>query len=378
MPSKLALGSIALSLSHVWSSRQKIVEIAGVTPGAADAFNSAVTTTDIQAQVIQKIKDGFVATQTKLDQSMANLESAGGTADQAKKAGDEADQANFECVAEQQRKLKTAEDADEALENAKEEEQKACQLQEDNKGFAYSSDVSPSFECDHGVAGQCDDAIAGFEAELNKMSGDASSQLGAAQEHYNALKAACDKRKEETVAAQGVLTAANDAFHTQKAQCETLNSDASVKMCSYGTAVQAKCVAEGEFQTLVAATNEANDKANANSEVDRIQEWISAATTKCMLGKSAEKGLGGALDSEDLNQCQATEAQYAEAVGTLDRHDGEFKQVSGSNPCADGPISFFNGQAWNQGPRSTDYSLVEFRPALLLDGTPFFFCEQQK
>jgi len=382
MPSKLALGSIALSLSHVASYRQKIAmlekessaihmvdaisarlelkdfagvqgliqEMVGVTPGAGEAFKGAISKAvpDIRAEVIQKIKKGHEATQTQLDQDIAKLTGAGGAADQSKKGADVADQALFECYAAQQKKTKAAEDAREALGNAKAEQEEACQLQEDNKDFEYSTDATPSIECDFGVQGQCDEKLAAFDAELDNISQDASGKLSAEQEQYNALKATCEKKTAKTLAAEGVLAAAEAALASQRANCDKLHEARTGKVCSYGEAVQAKCASEGAFQTLVAATNRAKDEENVNSEVDRIQEWLAAYTTDCMLGRASEKW-DGAIDPEDMKTCteKATEARYAQAIGTLHRHEGAFKQLSGSNPCADGPISFYNGQEWS-------------------------------
>jgi len=151
--------------------------------------------------------------------------------------------------------------------------------------------------------------------------------------------------------------------------CEQLSAEHVDAKCTYGKNMKAKCGAEAEFENLIAETKAANEPGNAFSEPDRMTEWATAVTTKCMIEKDAAKGLSGALEDSALAQCtQEANSAFAANVGMLNRYENDYKRNSGSNPCEEGPISFFNGQEWmvpeSKNPMAVEYVRVAYKPVL--------------
>jgi len=270
------------------------------------------------------------------------------------------------------------------LADSRSNENQACQLKEDSKGFAFASTQDLGFECDHGVDGQCDQQLQTFGTKVNKIKVNAEMLLKAAQSKYNKLAADCEQKLQERVRAQSALSDAEKAWSDQRSQCSELPPRRAEALCAYGSAIQSKCAAERGFKALVDDTNRANDPENVDSEVDRIQEYMSAAAAMCMMAKSHEKGLSGPLGSADMEACnEQAKAEYAAKVGSMNRYEGEFKRLSGSNTCAEGPVSFFNGQEWTvpatANPKASEYVRQEYKPFLhLKEGWPAFeSCDNQ-
>jgi len=361
--------------------RSKIQELSAITPGAQDAYKQALTEAleQIQSGVLSRIENGQKETQAKLDELIQPYNAASAAADASKKTADQTDQQRFECVDKEVSLKKKAEDAKAKFSTSRSMEQEACQLQEDNKDFAYevAERFKLGFECDLGVAGACDEQINGLDKDLAEIENEAREELAAAQKNYDQLRDTCNQKKQERAAAQNALGQAEEAWSNQRSECFKAASAHQEAKCAYGKDVKAKCGAEAEFKKLIAATNAANEPGNADSEPDRIQEWTSAATTKCMIEQDHQKGLSGALEDAALATCTS------EAKGSfptrLNRHDNDFKRNSGSNPCEEAPISFFNGQEWmvpeGSNPSSAEYVRVTYQPVLRPiqgDGWPAF------
>merc|ERR1712129_364391 len=130
-----------------------------------------------------------------------------------------------------------------------------------------------------------------------------------------------------------------------------------------------------EYATLAAATMQA--KGDADSEVDRENEWIASRTTKCMISKSMEKGLNTAVAGADLDAC-SSQVSFAKDVGKLNLRQAELDKLAKTNACADGLITFFNGQTWivppGAKPASKSYTRTKFTPQLDPTAANFDFC----
>jgi len=204
---------------------------------------------------------------------------------------------------------------------------------------------------------------------------DAEAALEKDETDYTALNADCDAKTEARVKAQSSLDSAESAWGTQKAACGNLDPQRRASMCDFGTKVQAKCSAEAEYAKLVAATKQA--KGDADSEVDRESEWLASRTTQCMIAKSMQKGLDGAVAGADLDACVA-QVNFAKDVGKLNTRQAEFDTLSKSNACVDGLVTFFNGLTWSvpagDKPSSKSYTRTQFKPQLDPTSGNFDFC----
>lgn len=355
---------------------------AAVTPGAEGSYVKSLkaVSQDITTQVEKKITDGQAATQTKLDSLFANLGAANTAANDAKTTAAANDKSWFECAAVEKTKRQDAEAAEQSLTSARTSENEACQLQQDNKGFAFDATgkYKLDFACDFMVDGNCSAAIGSWnQGTIQKMSTDARALLSQEQTHYNELKASCEAKTTARQEAESVLGAAESAWSNQRAACKKLAAQRSASMCAFGTKAQAKCTSEAAFKVLVAATKKA--QGDADSEVDRETEWIASRTTQCMIAKSMQKGLNAALGEGDLEACSG-EVNFNQDVGRLNTHQADFETLSKANICADGPISFFNGKAWRipagDKPASKSYTTVDFAPQLdPSTSNNFHFCE---
>jgi len=337
-----------------------------VTPGAETDFVDSLKAVNqkIGAELEPKIKEAQAATQRSIDQRVEALRGANQAANEAKQAADRDDEAWFNCVADEQKKKQAAEDAQVKLTAAVDAETKACQLQQDNRHFSFQAgEVDLSVHCDHGIDGNCAQELQSFEKVLEGIEQNADSTLKDHRARYDELKAACDSRREERKAAQGVKDSADAAWSEKRAACKASKQALDASICEYGKKVAGKCAREGEYSDLFDA---ASGRGNKDSEADRKQEWHTMRTTKCLLARSVEKGLGGPVDASDLDAC-SSQVNYGEQVGTLNLREEETNQLASANACVEGPIKFSNGQTWDVPevePRASEYVEKSFAPRL--------------
>jgi hypothetical protein len=408
----LLVGSLALSLAEVDSARHKadatsaihVVEKIGellqernmgteelvnqlseyasaaVTPGADGSFATSLKAVaqDLEGKIEKSITDGQTATQGKLNSLFQSLEAANIAAATAKKSAVDNDKSWFNCAADEQAKRQVAEHAEKSLADAQSTESQVCQRHQDNTGFKYDGEgkFTMDFACDHSVAGSCEAALKTWEAmSLEKMYADAEAHMEKEKGSHDTLKASCDAKKQARVEAKSTLDSAESAWSTKRAACAALNSQHQTSMCDFGAAAQSKCSAEAAYAKLVAATKKA--KGDADSEVDRESEWLASGAAKCMVATAIQKGLNGAVAGADLDAC-AAQVNFGQDVGKLNTKQAEFDTVSKVNACADGPITFFNGETWNipsgAKPPSSSYTKTAFTPQLDPTAGNFDFC----
>jgi len=375
-------GAIGALLHDRQNGMKRISEIleASKTPGAdlkwVESLEGWITTAE--SEIEPMIKTAQEHTQAIIDAQLSALGQATSDADEAKAAADTADQAWFDCVAEEQTKKKSAEDA-QTKETASQEAQKqACQEQQDNRDFSYDANRTLAFECDS-QEGNCDSAYATFVQSLEAVREDAEAKLQEHEARYKELEAACDLATSEMEAAQKARAEADQAWSDQHAQCETAEQARLEAICGYGGAVQAKCFHEEKWHELIASTNARN---TSESEPDREDEWSTIAQLKCLHDKSIKGGLGSALDESHVNACASSASNFDQEVEGLNRHEKQFDALAGSHQCKEDPISFYNGQAWSvpADPAASDYAQIAFHPVLTpkMGQSPFDLCPVEK
>jgi len=408
----LFVGSLALSLAEVSSFRQQadaasavqVVEEIGalmqdrnmgtqemvhqlyeyanaaVTPGVGGSFSNSlkVVVQDLETKIEKKITDGQAATQGKLNTLFQGLEAANVAANTAKKSAVNNDKSWFTCAADEQAKRQVAEHAEKSLTDAQSVESTVCQNHQDNTGFKYdgAGKFTMDFACDHSVAGSCEAALKTWEeTALQKMLADAEAHMAKEQKSHDTLKASCDAKTQARVEAKTTLDSAESEWGSKRAACQKLASQRQASMCALGTKAQAKCSAEAKYAKLVAATKQA--KGDADSEVDRESEWLASGASKCMITNAIQKGLNGAVAGADLDAC-AAQVNFGQDVGKLNTKQAEFDILSKANACANGPITFFNGETWNvpagAKPSSKSYTKAKFTPQLDPTSGNFNFC----
>merc|ERR1719384_1070200 len=351
-----------------------------VTPGAADNYASSLgaAVKTIEGDIEPKIKQQQGEAQVELDASFSSLSEASSAAVSAKSAADTADKSWFECAAEEQSKRQTIEAASKSLASSRSNENEACQLQQDNKDFTFDAAGKYEFEvkCDFAL-GDCASKMEAFVANtLKKIEQDAKALLNSEQAKYTKLKASCDARKEERVAAQSALDAADSAWSSQRATCVKLSAQRKSAMCTFGSTVQSKCAAERVFGELVAATQKSDG--TELSEIDRASEWKVSQTAKCLVSKAISNGLQTSVSADDTEACLSSLPTFESGVGgKLNLHRDDFAGLQAANRCETSPITFFNGQAWNvpagDAPASEEYTRGGFTPELDPAGN-FEFC----
>merc|ERR1719251_617727 len=357
---------------------------AKVTPGVADTYSAALgdVVSKIESEVEAKIKQDQGSTRSKLQTLYSSFTAAASAAVDAKEAADSSDEAWYKCDLEEQRKRQAIEAAAEHLTSSKSSEQAACQLQQYNKGFSFDATGKYNFtvQCDFSVP-NCAERVKAFEAgTLEKIEQDAEASLNMFKAKYMKLKAACDLRREERVAAEDALSAAQSAWNSQHALCLKMSSQRFSAMCAYGTKVGSKCTAETAFSEIAAASQKA--AGTSHSEVDRAVEWKVSQVTKCVVAKTLANGLQTSISAEDVNACAASVPTFESSVGgKLELHSEEFAGLAAENKCEKAPISFFDGESWKiaeldltmETPSSL-YTKVEFRPVLNPPTENFGFC----
>jgi len=197
------------------------------------------------------------------------------------------------------------------------------------------------------------------------MYADAKAHVGSERESHDTLKASCEAKTQAQLEAKSTLDAAESAWSTKRAACTKLASQREASMCALGTKAHAKCSGEAEYAKLVAATKKA--KGDNASEVDRESEWLASGAAKCVITNAIQKGLSGAVVGADLDAC-AAQVNFGQDVGKLNTRQTNFDSLSKTNACANGAITFFNGETWNvpagDKPPSKSYTKTKFTPQL--------------
>jgi len=398
------LGGIALSAPHVFSSRQRtsvdsmsvssvVAEISALiqeqqggaevhklmqqiaakaTPGADGDYKKSMeeAIAAIEGEVEPKILASHKETQSKLNAALSAFRSQAGGASEAFDAAMGVDKAYFECVATEQALRQAVESAVQTEETANNGAVAACKAQEEDRSFAFDAAEGNNFgiDCDLGDAKACQSQMDKLEEVVKKMETDLTNGLDADQARYDGLKAVCDQKTKENKEARNARMAAQEAWSVKRRQCANSVAGRRESMCSFGTELVKKCELEANFNKLDAASNE---EGHAMSESDRVQEWKAARTTKCMLQKYMKEGLDGSVSSDLLNACNEDDDTMK-----LARQDAVVQQLK-ERRCADGPIAFATGQAWNvpegKEPASSSYSKAAFKPAFSLT-RGFGFC----
>jgi len=369
---------------------------AKATPGAESDFKGSMQTAvqSIQTDVEAKIKAAQQGTQASIDEHLEAVRAADTNATKQKAVADLRDEAWFGCVAEEKKTNQAVEDAMEALDNATGKEAEALQRLEDDRAFSFQTGKIAGFQCDYGLAGDCEVKFQAYkENVLQKLQQKSSDELQAEEAAHVRLRQAAEAATAARIAAQEAKDAAVKADAEKTKLCDDMNEERKQAICAFGKSVQAKCVKEGELKALIDATNKESEDYHAwdprqlvaswneQSEPDRKEEWSTVYVTRCMLEFSLEKGLEAQVTTSELEACVA-KVKFAEQVGSLDRREKEFLSVSASNVCAEGPISFFNGKTWEvkeeDGFPAADYVQKEFKPILDPEAgeDPFELCKE--
>lgn len=346
---------------------------AELTPGVVGEFTTIVGR--LNQEVETRIRDGHTKTQEAIDNTIADLENTTSAAVNLKKAADMSDNDWYECVASEKSLLHFAEVAAEELKKANEAVIAPCQLQQDRDGYAWNRKSGQlAFECDISTHDNCDSQLQSYNAQIDHMVLLMKNEVQEAGELYAQAKAACDSAKATVVRKKANLDNAVQNWENQRSMCQTKDTTRKESMCSFGIALQKKCAVVTAHTTLEGQIDSAG---NTNSELDRIQEWKVAHTTKCQLTKAIK---GQPLDEGVFRICSQS-ANYAGDVGQLDRHEKTFEALTSAPhfTCTEQAVSF-KGVQWivpsGDNPLSSEYISQTFVPAvnLVSPTAPFQFC----
>lgn len=346
------------------------------TPGINEVFSSTVN--KLSADVETKIKESHSKTQNAINNAVMTLEDATKNVLALKQTADATDQTWFNCVRVERSMLESVEHAEAALAKSRSAVTEPCQEQQDKAKFNWKAEEEDlAFECDISIHDNCDSQLASYKSQINTLFEELEQDVKEAGSDYNDAKLRCEKARQDVVRKQSALDEANQRWQEQRAKCQNKHRQRSETMCTFGSALQNKCANAADYNTLVAEINAENG--NDYSHPDRVEEWKVTHITKCWLSKAAADET---LDQAALTSC-AKSVNFDDDVGTLDLKSELVASLmtSAKFSCSEKTITF-QGQTWNvptgDNPKSTDYSIEDFAPAVSLtkDTAPFSFCAE--
>jgi len=350
------------------------------TPGATDSLNDALQTaiSEIEGSVEPMIKSAHEETQQAIDERISALESSTGKAVERKQTANTEDDEWFNCVRDEKAKKEAVEDAETALQNSRNSETVACQLQEDRKDFSWKSSEVFEFSCNFASDGTCDSQLATFESQMNDMLSGLRSELDESVRLYEEAAAGCEQAKADTVAKQNAREGADTAWEAQREVCFGKHESREVSMCLFGEELQRKCGEVTAYDDLLAQVDKVNG--GVHSHADRVSEWTTMRSVTCQLRLIMN---GAALDQAAIDNCKAS-VNYDSDVGTLRRREDERAALTTADQftCAETSIAF-RGETWEIGgeptPSSSDYVVVDWTPAVSLSelSPAFDFCQAE-
>mmetsp|Transcript_252 Transcript_252/g.560 ORF Transcript_252/g.560 Transcript_252/m.560 type:complete len:575 (+) Transcript_252:64-1788(+) len=170
----------------------------------------------------------------------------------------------------------------------------------------------------------------------------------------------------EEFAASDSCKEQREQAHHQQTQCESEYGQAKVAICSFGTALQDKCVDLSEVRSLIAKIK-ASDRTDSLSESDRQHEWQAVQRLSCLLKALRDEG---DLSQEAAATCAASRP-YPHTFDYLDARIAEL--TTAENFTCDETSMTFSGYWWSVGDTSSDFAQIASHPALSLQpGTPAF------
>jgi len=337
--------------------QQEMAKTPGVESDYDGALRDAITKleNDVETKIVKAQEDA----QDLLDAAYAKYEAAASNLRETKEAADAIDKSFYECIETEQDKLKATVAAQQTLATATAERDEACKLMNDNDDFSFASDAEYKFNCDVGTEGDCAKELADLEKKVSDMEKQAQSSLSESQEKYRQMREDCNSKIAAQEAAQKALTEARQAFGLQQRECNGIKQARFPAICKAGEAMQVKCGEESKFTQLL--------ETHRPEEADRIKEWESTSTMKCLLGKYADGEMGEVASSDDLQACSNGELGF-------DRLNLRSDTFRATQQCQGGAVKFFNGDTWKV--YKGRYTKESFAPTITLaaGAKPFPFC----
>jgi len=344
------------------------------TPGATESLNEILNQVmaDLEANVETKITAGVQDTQQAIDQSVGDLTAATEAALEKKALADEHDLSWITCVGEEKAKLQDVEAAEVALEQAEQSVVAPCQEQADKDLFSFKPDSDFEFSCSFG-AGACAAGVADYKVQVNNMLSTFDTNAEQATASWEDAKGRCDAAHADVAAKTTALGEAQSAWTNQRSTCLEKHEARQLDICLFGEDLQHKCSKKDAYLGLMAEVDQVD--AGVHSQPDRLAEWQTVQTVKCMLSKVVA---GTELTTTAMDECESNQAGAPE-LPALDRREGDFAEwtsVANFN-CEEQTITF-NGETWEipeSDPKSEQYQKVPFNPEVNLVNPPAFsFC----
>jgi len=372
------------AVHHVMDSLGALLQTRGlrmiagvdVTPGAGDSMTETLTRviSEIEQNVVTKIKEGHAETQAVTDQKINELTAETAQAVLMKKVADDADDKWFTCVKKEKAMRVAIEDAAKTLSQSRISMKELCGMQDEQKHFNREPDVELKLECNFSRSGNCGNMVENYRLQINSMLKGLKSDVGAATDRYTEAKNACDKAKADVVKKHSAHNDSVAAWESQREQCLTKHETRLVSMCQFGSHLQRKCEKAAAYNLHETDIDQVEGQ---HSQPDRVQEWKTAVMSKCILSKVVA---GAELDGVAVVECEKS-VNFAEQVGVLNRRHEEFENLTKADKftCTE-PTIEFGGRTWRlpdgQAPDSGGYATEPFKPevSLVEDTAPFSFC----
>jgi hypothetical protein len=389
-----SVGGVADTVEHTGSARaQMLAQMesrvsslaqAKLTPEAKSVIIDTLLPT-VDNEIAASIVKEFETTQQLLADKVAALQSATSAAVAAKSRADQADTDLVTCRETQKSKLSEAEQCEAALETMVADLNRQCgEKRAAAESLLKEKEAAATFDLGSAVCspGSCDvasDPTCGLGDLAESVKG-LQAQVRLKAEHYNALTQqlaaadsaaleACDAAERYPI--ENTCTTQTNAAFEQSESCSLAHETADLDKCSFGSAVQGKCVDLSGVRDLVAKIK-ASERSDALSEPDRQQEWQAVQRLKCLLEALRDES---DLSQDAAAQCADDEARRYPRV--FDYKEEEITQLTSTAnfACTETTVSF-SGFKCSTGDSSKDFVKSEDKVALSLEvgSLPFSFC----
>jgi len=355
--------------------------LTAVTPESKAALDDALrkVIAELELNVDSKIKDGFRASQSKVDTTVSEIVTSTDFAVEQKSVADNADNEWSKCIEVEKSKRVAIEAAVAAEKIADAATVAPCQEQKDSTMYNFDPNSGGAnqwaFACDFSSGDACDQGLQAYEERVTQMLSGLTTEADIATSTYTAAKGKCESTTATFNAKQQARVDAVAAWQLQKTVCQTAHENRRLGMCNFGMALQTKCTKVDAYNKLIGDVGQVNG--GEHSEPDRAKEWESTAVTKCMLNL--------VIAGSDINEASRVtctdQVDYANDVGAMDLKETQFSTLTSATSftCAEKQITF-SGGTWNvpagDSPASDTYTKTSYHPEVHLaeDSAAFQFC----
>jgi len=354
--------------------------LASITPDQKASLEDALGKVifEIDKNVLPKIEGGLADTADAISTTISELTEATNRAVQHKIEAVDADSAWFACIRKEKGDLEAIETSTKELQTSRSSDVATCQIQQDLLAVGFSATPQlPDFDCDFSLTDNCDDQVSNYRKTVGDMVSALHSDMTESQSKYTDAKNKCADATDKTAAQSNAHDTLKEVWNVQRRECQESHESRLLRMCSFGTELQRKCMKATAYTTLIDEVEKVNG--GEHSQPDREQEWHTTQITKCMINAIIA---GGEIDAKALDDCD----KLVTSVGELDRQETAFadRMTAEKFTCSEKDTAItFKGETWDVPEGEVDElaseqykPISDYAPEVTLteNASPFTFC----